>query len=327
MLSGVLRYYDTAYERNVPEVPVVWSKGSARLLDYGCRVKNIKSVVLFVPSLINRYYILDLEEKRSFMRYLASEGIYPLLLDWGVPSDAEKDFNCADYVTEILCPTIDFINKISGSISIAGYCMGGVLALAASKIVRKKISSLALLATPWDFHCPQFKPFILEEKWQKEMNSQIDKNDFLPAQIIQSLFYLTDPFVFEHKFCRYSDLAENGAAAKEFVALEHWVNDGVPMTAKVGSDCLVGWAQRNALSKEEWLVSGKKVTPPSASLPTFIAIPKNDNVVPYECAMPLARKCPNAHIIRPKTGHVGMVVGKNAKKELWEPYTDWLLSV
>ncbi|MEQ1789571.1 MAG: alpha/beta fold hydrolase [Rickettsiales bacterium] len=327
MLAGVLRYYETPYQRTVPEPPAIWQRGSARLLDYGQKIANPKSVVLFIPSLINRYYILDLEEERSFLRYLARQEIYPLVLDWGEPNEAEKNFSCGDYVTEILSPAIDFISKISAQpVALAGYCMGGLLALAAAKLKHKKVSSLALLATPWNFHCPEFSPFVLEKKWQNEMAKQIAKQKTLPAEMIQSLFYLTDPFVFEQKFRRYVELDPSSRIAKDFVALEHWVNDGVPMTSGVAHDSLIGWAQENKLIKGEWIVDGKKITPPSAAFPTFIAIPKNDHVVPFECAMPLARASKNAHIIHPSAGHVGMIVGRSARRELWQPYAEWLLN-
>ncbi len=327
MLSGILRYYETPYNRPLAEVPAIWQKGSARLLDYGQKITQTKAVVLFIPSLINRYYILDLEEERSFLRYLAGQGIYPLVLDWGTPSQTEKNFGCDEYITEILTPAIDFIVKTSANpVALAGYCMGGVLALAASKLRHSKISSLALFATPWDFHCPEFSPFVLEKQWQKEMAKQIASHETLPASFIQSLFYLTDPFIFEQKFRRYNELDPSSRAAKDFVALEHWVNDGVPMTANVGRDCLIGWAQENKLAEGNWLVGNKKITPPPPNLPTFIAIPKNDHVVPFDCAMPLAEASKNAHIIRPSAGHVGMIVGSHAKRELWQPYAEWLVN-
>ncbi len=325
MLSGVLRYYETPYSRNVTEPPAIWHKGNARLLDYGQNVKNPSNVVLFIPSLINRYYILDLESERSMLRYMAAQGLYPLVLDWGKPGKTETEYNCSDYVTEILLPAIDFISKISAQpVDLVGYCMGGVLALAAVKLKRRNISSLALLATPWDFHCPAFAPFVLEKKWQKEMAKYIAEKKIMPAEIIQSMFYLTDPFVFEHKFRRYNGLDPNSRSARDFVALEHWVNDGVPMTSGVARDCLVGWAQENDLITRSWEVAGKKITPPPANLPTFIAIPKNDHVVPYDCALPLANICKKAQLIHPGSGHVGMIVGSHAKRELWQPYVNWL---
>lgn len=331
MLSAVLRYYETPYARKETNAPVIWKKGSARLLDYGqfCGqdIQNPKKLVLFIPSLINRYYILDLEKERSFLKFLATQDIYPLVMDWGVPSVFEENFDCTDYITQILSPAIDFIAKFSAQpINLAGYCMGGVLALAATKLKPSKVASLALLATPWDFHCPEFSPFVLEKKWQSEITKQIDTQKALPAEFIQSLFYLTDPFLFEQKFRRYFNMEEGSRGAKDFVALEHWVNDGVPMTAGVAKDCLVGWVQENQLATGKWKIGNIKITPPQAKLPTFIVIPKNDNVVPFACAMPLATATPHAHIVSPSAGHVGMIVGSKAARELWLPYAEWLKS-
>ncbi len=327
MLSGILRYYETPYQRVLAEKPVIWQTGAARLLDYGQGAENFQNIVLFIPSLINRYYILDLEEERSFLRFLATQNIYPIVLDWRTPSAAEAEFAVADYVSEILAPAIDYLAEIyGGKIALAGYCMGGVLALAASKLRPRKISSLALLATPWDFYCPEFSPFVLDKKWQAEITKTINEQETLSAEFIQSLFYLTDPFLFEHKFRRYFEMEETSRAARDFVALEHWVNDGVPMTAGVARDCLIGWAQGNDLMAGRAMVAGKKIAPPPATLPTFIAIPKNDNVVPFACAMPLAAATPQATVIHPSAGHVGMIVGSKAKRELWLPYANWLIA-
>lgn len=327
LLSGVLRYVEKPYARDVSEKSVVWQCGNARLLDYGLDVlkpKDIRTVALFVPSLINKYYILDLEKERSLLRYLPTQGIYPLVLDWGTPGTFEKDFGCEEYISEILLPAIDFIHASSGRIALAGYCMGGVLALAAAKLRRSKLSSLALFATPWDFHCKEFAPFVVDKPWQKMIASMIATQKNIPADVIQSLFYMTDPFVFEHKFRRFAELDPESRAAQDFVALEHWVNDGVSMTTKMAHDCLINWAQNNQLANGEWEVSGKIINPKTIKLPIFIAIPDQDHVVPKDCAMPLAAAMKHAHVTHPGAGHVGMIVGSKAKKELWQPLAEWL---
>lgn len=330
LLAGVLRYYETPYTRKVEEPPCVWQRGSARLLDYGALAPQVglSKVVLFVPSLINRYYILDLEEERSMLRYLATQGIYPLVLDWGAPSDYEAKFGCADYVSEILAPAVDFIAKMAGErITLAGYCMGGVLALAAARLRRSRVSSLALFATPWDFHCKEFQGFLLDEARLSLFSSYIRTQKTLPADFVQALFYVSDPFVFEQKFRRYAELAPESRAAKDFVALEHWVNDGVPMTARVAEDCLIEWTQKNQLMKGAWQVGGKAITPKGTKLPTFMAIPQNDHVVPMECAMALSRAMPHAKLIHPSAGHVGMMVGSRARREMWQPFAEWLHAI
>ena len=330
LLSGILRYIESPYQRKVAEAPAIWQKGNARLLDYGVGMSDAgdKPVVLFIPSLINRYYILDLEEERSFLRFLAGQGVYPLVLDWGKPGEFERTLDCSDYVTEILNPAIDFIVKAAGQkIVLAGYCMGGVLALAASKLRPKSIAGLALLATPWDFYCKEFSPFIVDQKWMGAIESVIADKQELPADMIHSLFYLTDPWIFEQKFRRFSSLHSDSRAARDFIALERWVNDGVPMTAKVAYDCLLGWAQNNRLANNDWVVAGKTINPRTIHLPSFLAIPKNDHVVPHDCAMALANAMPQAQVIHPSAGHVGMIVGTNAKRELWQPFAEWVATV
>ena len=330
LIAGVLRYLEKPYAREAAEPPAVWQKGNARLLDYGhgaLKPKDIRAVTLFVPSLINKYYILDLEEDRSILRYLSTQGIYPLVLDWGAPGKLEKDFGCEDYITEILLPAIDFIHASSGRVALAGYCMGGVLALAAAALQPKKLSALALFATPWDFHCKAFAPFVVEKPWQDMIASMLAAQKQIPAEIIQSLFYMTDPWVFEQKFRRFAGFDPESRAAGEFVALERWVNDGVPMTSNLARDCLIGWAQNNQLMVGGWRLMGKKIDPKKIKLPTFIAMPEHDHVVPYDCALPLANAMKHAHVIRPGAGHVGMIVGSKAKKELWQPLAEWLQGV
>lgn len=323
LLSAIARFTDTPFKRDMPEPPCIWQKGSARILDYGN--EHGERVALFVPSLINRYYILDLEKERSLLRFLSTQGIYPLVLDWGTPGDFEKEFSVSNYVTQILLPAIDFIHRTSGmDIALGGYCMGGVLALAAGQLRPKKIDKLALFATPWNFHCKEFAPFILDEAWQKKLTDMLATEEQLPAEIIQALFYLTDPFVFEEKFRRFLSLDASSRAAKDFIALEHWVNDGVPMTANVAQDCLIGWAQQNQLAGRNWQVAGKKIDPKKITQDVLIAMPKNDHVVPYDCALPLAQLLPHAEIINPSSGHVGMMVGSRARSECWLPLAEWL---
>jgi len=322
----LLRYAETPYGRDVAEPPCIWRKGNARLLDYGASqpAQTDRRVVLFVPSLINRYYILDLEEERSMLRFLASQNLYPLVLDWGQPGDTEKDYSCEEYITQTLLPALDFVTQASQTpVALAGYCMGGVLSVAAARLRPKQIAGLALLATPWDFHCPEFSPFILEKAWRPALDSLIEQQQQLPAELVQSLFYLTDPWVFEQKFRRFSQLSPDSRAARDFVALEHWVNDGVPMTAGVARDCLLGWAQNNILAKNQWKVGGKRIDPKKLTMPTLIAIPRNDHVVPHACAITLAEAMPHATIMHPSAGHVGMIVGSHARRELWQPFSEW----
>lgn len=329
LITGLLRYTATPYERQISAPPSIWQRGSARILDYGSAQPGTDTpMVLFVPSLINRYYILDLEEHRSMLRSLALQGLHPLVLDWGSPGEAERNFTCSDYITQVLVPAIEFLAHASRQkVALVGYCMGGVLSLGAATLAARHLAGLALLATPWDFYCPEFRPFILDKRWHGLMAAMIEAQPQLSADMVHLMFYLTDPWVFEQKYRRYATLQPESRAAKDFVALEHWVNDGVPMTAAVAKECLIGWAQQNVLANCQWLVDGKAVDPSRIKLPALLAIPKNDHVVPHHCATALAEAMPYAERIHPGSGHVGMIVGSSARRELWQPLTEWVYAL
>ena len=95
-LTGLETYRRHPFRRRRAVPPVLWREGTTRLFDYGCNTTG--PVVLVVPSMINRYYVLDLLPERSFLRHLAAQGLRPVVVDWGVPGSDERDFDLTDYV-------------------------------------------------------------------------------------------------------------------------------------------------------------------------------------------------------------------------------------
>src|SRR4051794_2845118 len=94
LIEGIAAYRRHPYRRMLTEPPAVWAEGGSRLLDYGG--DGVPAV--FVPSLVNRAYVLDLMEGGSMLRWLAQHGVRPLLLDWGWPAETERRFTLTDYV-------------------------------------------------------------------------------------------------------------------------------------------------------------------------------------------------------------------------------------
>jgi len=146
LLAGIAAYRRHPHQRALAEPPVFWREGAARVLDYG---RPSDPPVLFIPSLVNRAHVLDLDEGASLMRWLAGQGLRPLLLDWGWPGPDERRFTLTDHIAGRLDRALA---AIPGPVALVGYCMGGLLALAAAQRRPEKLSGLALLATPWDFH-------------------------------------------------------------------------------------------------------------------------------------------------------------------------------
>lgn len=326
LLEGIRLYSSSPVPPRPAEPPVIWRKGCVRILDYGVNVAASKiAPVLFIPSLINRYYILDLAEKRSFLRFLAANNVPVLLLDWGEPGEAEAAFSLRDYIEERLLPALAFISETSGTpVMLAGYCMGGILALVAAQLAPKQVKSLALFATPWDFHAKEFRHPRLGEAQIKLMQRWIEEQLRLDAAWIQNMFYLNDPSLIVHKLEKLRSLSPESPAFREFLAMECWVNDGVPMTPGVAKDCLIDWAQRNQLAQLQWKIGNITLDPTRILQPTLMVMPTHDTVVPPGASQSLLDALPNASVLTPETGHVGMMVGQRARRETWQPFLEWL---
>ncbi len=318
LIAGIAAYRRHPWRRDLPDPPSLWHEGETHLLDYG---READPAVLFVPSLINRAYVLDLAPGRSMMRWLAGQGVRPLLLDWGWPGALERDFTLTDYVAGRLERAMA---AVGGRVVLAGYCMGGLLALAAALRRPDLVRGLALLATPWDFHAadaaqarrlgemlPQFEPLLAA-------------TGTLPVDVLQALFALPNPGGIAAKYRAFGRMDQAAAAALDFVALEDWLNDGVPLAAPVAREALGGWYGVNTPGRGAWRVAGAAVDPTRLAMPAFVAVPGRDRIVPPGSALPLARLIPGAALHQPAAGHIGMTVGPAAEAALWSPLLAWL---
>jgi poly(3-hydroxyalkanoate) synthetase len=285
-LAGIAAYRRHPYQRLMQEPPAVWDEGGSRLVDYTAGGSG--PLVVVVPSLINRAYILDLMPGKSLMRYLAAEGLQPLLLDWGYPGPAERRFTLTDYIAGRLERALMDIGR---PVILVGYCMGGLLALAAA--LEPAMAATGGLAT----------------------------------DLLQMLFACLDPFQTPEKYRDFGRLDQSGAAARLFVAIEDWLNDGIPLAAPAARACLDEWYGENATAEGRWAIAGATVDPARLAQPAFIAIPDRDRIVPPESASALADLIPHATVHRPAAGHVGMAAGRRAETELWRPLRDWCLGL
>ncbi len=323
LAAGILAYRRHPYRRQVPEVPVLWRQGTTRVLDYGTDPGGVP--VMVVPSLINRAYILDLTPTRSLLRWLATRGLRPFLVDWGRPGPAERRFDLTDYIAGRLEAALDAILETdTRRPHLIGYCMGGLFALGLAQRRAKDLSGLALLATPWDFHAASSGRGIGSALTAAPPWGRLAELGELPVDSIQSLFAGLDPQLVPRKFVAFSKLDPSSDKAEAFVALEDWLNDGVPLSAPVARECLAGWYGENTPARGAWRVDGRRVDPARLDLPCLCLIPSQDRIVPPASARALAEAIPGAESLTPAAGHIGMVVGSRARAAAWKPLSNWL---
>lgn len=316
LLRGIAAYRSHPWRRTLPDPPAIWAEGGSRLLDYG---PPAGTPVLFVPSLVNRAYILDLMPGHSMMRWLAGHGIRPLLLDWGWPQAAERGFTLTDYVAGRLERAM---GAVGGPVVLAGYCMGGMLALAAALRQPARVRALALLATPWDFHAEADAARLTT--LLPALEPLLAATQTLPVDAIQALFATADPGGVAAKYRAFGAADQASPEAERFVALEDWLNDGVPLSAPVAREALGGWYGANTPATGAWRIAGEPVQPGRLRLPCFAAIPGRDRIVPPPSALAVAGMIAGAVVHRPRAGHIGMAAGPRAEAALWAPLLAWL---
>lgn len=320
--QGLQAYLASDYQRPEKEYDVLWQRGSAQLFDLTPTRRNAVAV-LCIPSLINKSTILDLYPEASFVEYLKSQGLRPLIIDWGTPGEDERDFSTADYITVYALNALQTLREEhDGPIVLLGYCMGGIFSVAMAQLAGLFVDAMVLLATPWDFAAKDTPRPLLDPATQLMMRQWITTTNPVPPMVTQTLFHLIDPWRIQEKYQRYPNLSE--AERRHFLAVEQWVNDGVPLTQAVAGECFVDWPQGNILATHQWKIGRKWIEPESIKTPTLAVIPTRDLIVPQGCALPLAEQLPRCDVITPDTGHVSMVVGRRAKALMWEPVVKWI---
>ncbi|MFO1189800.1 MAG: alpha/beta fold hydrolase [Alphaproteobacteria bacterium] len=323
--AGVGAYRDHPYRRTLDDPPVIWRAGTTRLLDYGMK-GACGAPVFVVPSLVNRPWILDLSKDCSLLRNLAGRGLRPYLIDWDAPGKAERGYSLSDYVTKRLEPAFDAATKAAGGpVFIAGYCMGGLLALALALRRQSAARGLALLATPWDFHVDSPWPQPAIQPVLAGLAGLAAALGELPVDLLQLGFFAIDPLLAARKFSAFADRVERGAETEHYVAVEDWANDGVPLAAIVAQECLLGWYGANDPPAGRWKIGGVPVRPSEFVRPTLAILPRRDRLVPYASALALAQAIPSAVRLEPDLGHIGMVAGGRAPVQVWGPLADWLM--
>ena len=139
---------------------------------------------------------------------------------------------------------------------------------------------MALLATPWDFHAERARQARMLAAIAEYFAFLSDAHGSVPVDVIQGLFFTLAPFTAERKFTRFSALDPEGEEARAFVAVEDWLNDGVPLAPRVARDCARSWYGDNEPGRGLWRVGGERVDPELLHRPALVVVPRRDRPAP-----------------------------------------------
>jgi len=248
--------------------------------------KQWQRPLLIVPPWINKYYILDLREKNSFIRWATQQGFTVFVVSWVNPDAklAHKDFE--DYLQEGTLAAIDAIEKATGekSVNVIGYCLGGTLLAATLGYMAakkdKRIASATFMTALIDFTAAgELEVFIdeaqvaaLEKKMAErgyleggEMANTFNllrANDLIWTFVINNYLLGRDPFPFD---------------------LLHWNCDSTRMPAKMHSFYLRNMYMNNLLREPDALtLAGTKIDLSKVTVPTYFVSAIEDHIAPWK---------------------------------------------
>ena len=316
ILGAVERYQAGA--TRLPECSghIVYRIGNAALRRYPAASSDkdapTKPPVLFVPSLVNPPSILDFGD-RSLLRYLSGRGYNAYLLDWGEPGEAETQFDLGDHIRRIEAFAATLERPV-----LAGYCLGGTLAIAAAARGDCALSGLATIAAPWDFGgYPDRRRSELLDYWEG-ISASVDALGKVPMDLVQPAFWALDPALPAAKFERYAAMPAGSEAALSFERLEDWANNGPAIPLPAMCEAIVDLFGANLSGRGEWSVGGEARDPARIAVPWIDVRSASDRIVPAEAGPP----APDVRTVA--SGHVGMMIGSRAESSLWQPLAKWL---
>ncbi|MCC5881103.1 MAG: class I poly(R)-hydroxyalkanoic acid synthase [Halomonas sp.] len=186
--------------RNIAVTPgyVVYENELIQLLQYTPTTDTVfKTPLLVMPPWINKYYILDLRQDNSLVKWLVDQGHTVFLISWRNPGPEQRDLTWADYMQMGPIAAMDAIEQACGekSVNLLSYCIGGTLAASTVAYLTstrrgRKIKSVTYMATLQDFRDPGELGVLLSEPILQGIEARMEQDGYLDGRSMAYTFNL-----------------------------------------------------------------------------------------------------------------------------------------
>jgi polyhydroxyalkanoate synthase len=309
---------------------LIWRKNKARLYRYVRSEPTTHQTPIFlVLPLINRSYILDLRPGASFVEFLLGQGHDVFLIDWGTPADEDQALDVTTLVTRYLPRATKAIQRASGAeqMTVLGYCIGGTLAACFAALHPEITRNLVLLTAPLDFSdAGQFGRMTARGIFPIQQIT--DTFPTVPAQLPDIGTKLLNPMASYVGTYRqlYEKLGVETFDVRGWQAMYRWVNDSVPFAGAAFHQWIVEFYQENRLARDELEMEGRPVRLSAIHCPVLNIAASRDQIAPRPTTSVVTKRVASedASEILIEGGHVGIVVGRSASRDLWPKVGAWL---
>jgi poly[(R)-3-hydroxyalkanoate] polymerase subunit PhaC len=263
------------------------------------------------------------------VEHFVKRGFDTYLIDWGAPTHADRYLTIDDHVNGYLRNVVDFVRERvhAPSVSLLGYCMGGTISTMLTALHQKRVRNLILLAAGIDFSTRDGLLNVWTRPEYFDVDKFIDLFGNCPAEFMQASFLLLKPVQnLIEKPIHFFERADDDEAVDDFLTMETWLNDNIPVAGEVFREFVKYLYQQNLLVQNKMPVGKHTVDLRKITCPVLNIMARNDDLVPCAQSMPfndLISSTDRKSIIFP-AGHIGLAVGGKAQREVWPQVCDWL---
>jgi polyhydroxyalkanoate synthase subunit PhaC len=303
---------------------VVFRNDLIELIQYAPTTKSVlRRPLLIVPPWINKFYILDLNPEKSFIRWAVAQGLTVFVISWVNPDarHAAKSFDA--YMKEGIFAALEAVGAATGEKRVAaiGYCVGGTLLSATLGYMAAKgdrrIDSVTLLATQVDFtHSGDLGVFVDEEQI-RAVEEEMRTRGFLDGSRMATAFNMLRP---NDLIWRYVvDVYLKGRAPMPFDLL-FWNSDSTRMPAANHSFYLRNCYLENNLARGRMVIDGVTIDLGLITIPIYNLAAKEDHIAPAVSTFEGSRKFGGeTRYVLAGSGHIAGVINPptHQKYQYW----------
>jgi polyhydroxyalkanoate synthase len=301
------------YPRGITPREEVYRAGNVSLLRFASPEGVEGKPLLIIPSLINRWYILDVTEEVSYIKEFAqTRPTY--LIDWGYPDEEVGHLPLSHYYHRSIKRAVRQICRTHNidQVDLLGYCIGGTLAYAFSCLEPELVDHLVLLTAPIDFNDAGIFATYAEHFPIEEFSVSMSK---MPGWLLAFSFQFVQPMGVYQKTKMFHDKFESKSFIKLYNAMERWIADPVSFPAKAYYELITDLYQKNLLAQGKLVTAeGLTVDPARHRSKTLILNAGKDHIAPLiTTTLPASDKAPVSEVTIP-SGHIGITTGRNSRQ-------------
>jgi polyhydroxyalkanoate synthase len=299
---------------------VIFKNDVFELIHYNSETDTqFEKPLLIIPPFINKFYIMDLSEKKSMMKYLVENKMNTFLVSWKNPTSDSKDFGFEEYVDRGVLKAIEIACEETKSkeLNLASYCVGGtlvamVLAYLEQKPIPYKINSATFFASLIDFTDPGDLGIFISEEQIKAIEEQMNKTGFFDGKDMAAAFNFLRPGDLYWNYVVNNYLLGNKPSAFDML---YWNSDSTRLPAKLHSDYLRSMYLNNKIVKKEYKFKDLFLDLSKIKTPMFHVATTEDHIAPWKSVFSGLKNYSNqCKFILANSGHIaGIIQGKGAK--------------